>query len=145
MSLFSFMLITAVCVLFLMRFEVYFMKLSSFRGKLNFSPHMRESKKVQDSGFHAVDSGFQLLDSRSFSVKRPTAVFRNPSPGFRIPHAKIFRIPFHRAKFLGHAHDVVKCDSCLTTINDTLKSSADFLSVINSKREILYRNALKKL
>ena len=26
-----------------------------------FSPHVRESKKVLDSGFYAVDSGFQTL------------------------------------------------------------------------------------
>ena len=30
---------------------------------------MRESKTVLDSGFHAVDSRVQLLDSRSFSVE----------------------------------------------------------------------------
>ena len=35
----------------------------------------RESKTVLDSGFHAVDSGFQLLDSRTLSVEL----------GFRIP------------------------------------------------------------
>ena len=29
--------------------------------------------------------------------------------------------------------------SCLTTINDTLKSSADLLSFIDSKRKVLYR------
>ena len=28
------------------------------------SPHIRESKTILDSGFHAVDSGFQVLDSR---------------------------------------------------------------------------------
>ena len=39
------------------------------------SRHVRESKTVLDSGFRAVDSGVQLLDSRSFSVEL----------GFRIP------------------------------------------------------------
>ena len=48
-------------------------------------PHVRESKTVLDSGFHAVDSGFKVLDSRSFSVE-----FR-----FRIPYA-VFRIPKSR-------------------------------------------------
>ena len=48
-------------------------------------PHVRESKTVLDSEFHAVDSGFKVLDSRSFSVE-----FR-----FRIPYA-IFRIPKSR-------------------------------------------------
>ena len=33
---------------------------------VNFSPHVREYKTVLDSGFHAVDSGFQLPDSRTF-------------------------------------------------------------------------------
>ena len=33
------------------------------------SPYVRESKTVLDSGFHSVDSGFQLLDSRSFSME----------------------------------------------------------------------------
>ena len=35
--------------------------------------------------------------------------------------------------------DVVKCESCLTTINDTLKSSADLLSFIDSMRKVIYR------
>ena len=35
--------------------------------------------------------------------------------------------------------DVVKCDSCLTTINYTLKSSADLLSFIDSKRKVPHR------
>ena len=39
------------------------------------SPHVRESKTVLDSGFHAMDSGFSLLDLKSFSVDL----------GFRIP------------------------------------------------------------
>ena len=44
---------------------------------------VRESKTVLDSEFPAVDSGFQILDSKSFSVKL----------GFRIPIANGFRIP----------------------------------------------------
>ena len=81
------------------------------------SPHVRESKTVMDSGFHAVDSGFRLLDSRSFSgldsrfqlsvrCRIPTAVFRigmpripdstsQKLPRFRIPQAKIALIPLH--------------------------------------------------
>ena len=31
--------------------------------KFDFSPHVRESLTVLDSGFHAVDSGLQVLDS----------------------------------------------------------------------------------
>ena len=44
-------------------------------GLTHNSSHVRESKTVLDSGFHAVDSGIQLLDSRSFSGEL----------GFRIP------------------------------------------------------------
>ena len=32
-------------------------------GLTDILPHARESNTVLDSGFHAVDSGFQLLDS----------------------------------------------------------------------------------
>ena len=44
-------------------------------GLIKVSPHVRESKTVLDSGFHAVDSGFQLLGSRSYTVEL----------GFQIP------------------------------------------------------------
>ena len=37
------------------------------------SPHVRESRRVLDSGFHTVDSGFRVLDS-GFQLS-----------GFRIP------------------------------------------------------------
>ena len=78
-----------------------------------FSSYVREFKTVLDSGLHAVDSGFQVLDSRSFSVDLG---FRIPivsgisgflqlysgfeGPGFRIPQTKISRIPSHRKIFL---------------------------------------------
>ena len=42
------------------------------------SPHVRETKTVLDSGFHALDSGFQ-------------------GPGFRIPYAKISQILLYGA------------------------------------------------
>ena len=64
------------------------------RIEIAVSLHVRESKTVLDSGFHAVDSGFQLLDSTSFSVELG---FRIPNlysglegPGFQIPQAKRF-------------------------------------------------------
>ena len=72
------------------------------------SPHVRETKTVMDSGFHAVDSGFRLLDSRSFSGldSRFQLSFRmgmpripdstsQKFPRFRIPQAKIALIPLH--------------------------------------------------
>ena len=42
---------------------------------VNFSPQLREYKTVLDSGFHALESGFQLPDSKPFLVEL----------GFRIP------------------------------------------------------------
>ena len=46
----------------------------------NKSPHVRESRRVLDSGFHTVDSGFQVLDS-GFQLS-----------GFRIPKRAGFQI-----------------------------------------------------
>ena len=65
---------------------------SQFRSRdisqcfFNFSPHVWSvSKTFLDSGFHAVDSGFQVQNYRSFSVEL----------GFWIPHQKFpwFRNP----------------------------------------------------
>ena len=36
----------------------------------NLSPHVMMEGTVLDSGFYAVDSGFQLLDSRSLLVEQ---------------------------------------------------------------------------
>ena len=41
-----------------------------FASRLGLENDVRESKTVLDSGLHALDSKFQLLDSRSFSVER---------------------------------------------------------------------------
>ena len=49
------------------------------------SPLKRESKTVLDSGFHPLDPGFKVLDSRFQSVVR----FRIPWFVFRIPKPKI--------------------------------------------------------
>ena len=62
---------------------------------------VRESKTVLDSGFHVLDSGFQLLDSRSFSGFLPFQLlvgFGISTAVFRIPQAKLFKIPDSRAK-----------------------------------------------
>ena len=71
-----------------------------------FSLQVRGSKTVLDSGFHAVDCEFQLLDSRSYTAELGfrilTAVFRIPRPGFRIPQAKTFQDSgFYMQKFSG--------------------------------------------
>ena len=61
------------------------------------STYVRESKTVLESEFHAVDSGFQLLDSRSFSMKLG---FRIPIVG-DIPDSKVPDSRFHMQKFPG--------------------------------------------
>ena len=64
-------------------------------ARTQLSPKLRESKTVLDSGFHAVDYGFQVLDSVLFA--RRTWILdsgflemysRFQSPGFRILQAK---------------------------------------------------------
>ena len=65
------------------------------------SPHIRESKTVLDSGFHAVDSRFQVLDSSLCQWNLDSGFqsleeFRIPLahfPSFLIPRAKISCIP----------------------------------------------------
>ena len=88
------------------------------------SPHVRESKTVLDSGFHAVDSGFQLLVSRSYTVElgfripivrgipdsdscipdskaQDSGFHKQKFPRFRILHAKISRIPESGFPYMG--------------------------------------------
>ena len=71
-------------------------------------PHLRESKIVLDSGFHAVDSGFQALYSRFLvsgtwiPIVSGIPDFYAQDPWFSTPsYSSIsgFRIP--QAKFLG--------------------------------------------
>ena len=50
------------------------------KGLRAVSPHVRESRRVLDSGFHTVDSGFRVLDS-GFQLS-----------GFRIPKRAGFQI-----------------------------------------------------
>ena len=85
--------------------------LSSFRCSVNHfpflvlchvSPHVRESKTLLDSGFHTVDSRFQLLDSRSFSGKLGFRI--RIVSGIRdsytcIPDSKAQDSRFHKQKF----------------------------------------------
>ena len=57
------------------------------------SPYVRESKTSWDSGFHAVDSGFQVLDSSLCQWNLDSGF--QLLVGFQIPWA-VFRIPKHR-------------------------------------------------
>ena len=97
-----------------------------------FSPHVRESKTLLDSGFHAVDSGFQLLDSRSFSVElgfririvsgipdsktQDSGFHKQKFPRFWIPNAKISQIPESGFLYMGQAF--VEYEPCLAEVCD---------------------------
>ena len=63
-------------------------------------PHVRESKTVMDSGFHAVDSGFRLLDSRPFSGLgfQIPVVSEMPDSYSCIPDRKAQDSGFHKQK-----------------------------------------------
>ena len=68
------------------------------------SPHVRESKTVSDSGFHAVDSGVQVLDDSLCQWNTDTrfqslVIFRIPKP--RIPQAKCSNTGLYKQKFPG--------------------------------------------
>ena len=71
-----------------------------------FSPHVGRTKTDLDSGFHAVDSGFQVLDSSSCKGNLDSGFqselvgFRNPGAAFRIPKPRIID-SFHKQKFRG--------------------------------------------
>ena len=82
---------------------------------MNVLPHLMESKTVLDSGFRAVDSGFQIphsrcMDSRFLVSEIPIVTEWNSGflelysgfqiPGFWIPEAKMFRIPLNGVKRL---------------------------------------------
>ena len=58
-------------------------------GNLNHSlrrsPHVRESKTILDSGFHAVDSRFQILLNSCYWDSGFLALCGKKSPGFRNP------------------------------------------------------------
>ena len=83
-------------------------------GLCKISLHIRESKIALDSGFHAVDSGFQVLDFILFlwnldsefrslgGFQIPWAVFWIPKPKISDSTSKIFPdFGFHKQKFLG--------------------------------------------
>ena len=61
-----------------------------FQSSKKLLPHIRESRTVLDSGFHAVDSGFQVLDS-SLCQWNVDSGFQS-LVGFPIPWA-VLRIP----------------------------------------------------
>ena len=68
------------------------------------SPHVRESKTVLDSGFHVVDSRFQVLDSKSLSVGLGfwiPIVSGIPDSMSCIPDSKTRDCGFHKQNFSG--------------------------------------------
>ena len=78
------------------------------------SLHVRESKTVLNSGFHVVDSGLRVLNSKLLingkqwltGFRIPCAELLIPSHGFRIPQGKIFKssesgFPYIRDKIMG--------------------------------------------
>ena len=70
-----------------------------------FSPHVRESKAALDSGFHALDSGFQnwILEFVSGTWILDSNLYWNSglqSPGFPLPPEKFFWIPVSSSKNL---------------------------------------------
>ena len=73
-----------------------------FARRLGLETDVRESKTVLDSGLHALDSKFQLLDSRSFSVELgswiPIVIGILDSYSC-IPDSKSQDSGFHRQKF----------------------------------------------
>ena len=88
----------------------------------------KESKTVFDSGFHAVDSGFQLLDSRSFSGFLPFQLlvgFGISTAVFRIPQANLFKIPDSTCENLAysgipHGQICFKCEGANTSVPSQL-------------------------
>ena len=69
-----------------------------------FAPYIKGSKTVLDSGSHAVDSGFQWLDSRSFPVElgfRIPIVGGIPDSYSCIPDSRVQDCKFHTQKFPG--------------------------------------------
>ena len=70
-----------------MREDSRMLSSTSQNGVFSVSPHIRESKTVLDSGFHAVDSRFQQLDSGFFVS------------GTWIPDSKTQDSEFHKNNF----------------------------------------------
>ena len=96
-----------------------------------------ESKTVLDSGFHAVDSGFQLLGSRSYTVElgfripivsgipdshscipdskaQDSGFYKQKFPRFRILRAKISRIPESGFPYMGEVMTSLLYSICVT-------------------------------
>ena len=88
----------------------------------------KESKTVLDSEFHVVDTGFQLLDSRSFSGFLPFQLFVGfeiSTAVFRIPQANLFKIPDSTCENLAysgipHGQICFKCEGANTSVPSQL-------------------------
>ena len=80
---------------------------SDFCNLTCFSPHVRESMTVLDSGFHPVDSGFRVLDS-GFQLSR-----------FRIPKRAGFQIFSVLMLFFSILRSSLSCSN-LTILKDVV-------------------------
>ena len=97
-----------------------------------YSPHVRESTKVLDSGSQPLDSGFQ-----PFGFRIPTFWIPDSKPlwisGFRIPTAKICWIPDSGFSYMGRTYSfrhltvsVLSCCGLAIAVNDQKKTLAGF-------------------
>ena len=79
--------------------EVFLTGIPVFSSKPKALPHIRKSRTVLDSGFHAVDSGFQgtrfqyLLVELGFCIPIVVRGILDSLRVFRIPQVKISQIP----------------------------------------------------
>ena len=99
------------------------------------SPLVRESKTLLDSGFHAVDSGFQLLDSRSFSVElgfQIRIVRGIPDSYTCIPDSKAQDSGFQMQKFPGFRNpdSFTWCDSFMNKVETEILSQSELKPLV---------------
>ena len=98
-SLVSWYLKKLALIILRMVWSLTFNILNRFTFLVIFSPHVRESKTVLDSGFHTVDSGFQYLSLElGFWIPVVSGILDSLSC---FPDSKDQDSGFHKQKFLG--------------------------------------------